>query len=790
MVNLRVPIGMILLLAIVSVCAARDVLGQAPCVEGWQPGTSVNGVGGYTGAIAIDAVGNVYAGGGFAAAGSTLANNIAKWDGTSWSPLGAGVDGQVTAIAISGTDVYVGGRFTSAGGEVANGIARWDGSSWSSVGAGPGHSVDDLAISGSSLYAAGGTGAPDHDGVVSVWNGSTWSALGPKFENGVTDIAVSGTNLYASRDYGNQVYKWNGSAWVDLNIGGSIRPFDIAASGQELYVVGNQYLGPTMGEVGYVARRDDSGWTVLGSGMAFERHSYVHAVAVSGTNVYVTGYFSRAGGVAASNVAKWNGSGWSALGDWHTPWGTAVAASGTNVYFGGQFVSTGGLERRADGIAKWNGSAWSDLGDGIYTVPNAMVAVGGVVYAAGYFTTDGNVRRLVKWDGTGWQSVAPSFPIGPAGRSLTITALAISGSDFYVGGYWTSPSRDSWVGFVYKWNGSSWSELGTGMNASVFAVAVSGSDVYAGGNFTMAGGVAANRIAKWNGSTWQPLGPGMDAGVLTLELAGNVLYAGGYFFSPGENIAKWDGTSWSALGAGPTRPLSPAGPQTGFRAVTSIVVSGTDVYAAGGWDWSDYEDTGFVSKWNGSQWTWLLSCCGYVNSITLEGGELYAGRLGWAGDILTKWNGSNWMSTGLADHVNDNESVGAIVRVGGQIFVGSGLNIGLSYVSVSGTVEGGFSTAGCHVSANFARYSVPLPTLSGRVTTPSGLGLRNATVVLTDEQGTERTVTTSSFGNYSFEGVSTGETFTLTARSRRYRFATRSIQVNEDLSGVDLVGIE
>lgn len=46
--------------------------------------------------------------------------------GNIWHALGAGLNGEVNAIAVAGTDVYVGGHFTDAGG-VANAdrIVRW-----------------------------------------------------------------------------------------------------------------------------------------------------------------------------------------------------------------------------------------------------------------------------------------------------------------------------------------------------------------------------------------------------------------------------------------------------------------------------------------------------------------------------------------------------------------------------------------------------------------------------------------------------------------------------------------
>ena len=89
-----------------------------------------------------------------------------------------------------------------------------------------------------------------------------------------------------------------------------------------------------------------------------------------------------------------------------------------------------------------------------------------------------------------------------------------------------------------------------------------------------------------------------------------------------------------------------------------------------------------------------------------------------------------------------------------------------------------------------AALAQPLVSVSGRVMTPTGLGLRNAIVALTDSQGVRRTATTSSFGVYSFDNVRPGETYLIGVSSKRYRFASQSLLVNGNLTNVDFVGLE
>ena len=118
-------------------------------------------MGGITGAdqgvwaAAADASGNLYIGGGFTLAGHVVAKYIAKWDGTNWSALGSGLDGEVNALAVSGSNVYAGGDFTNAGGirsiTLPNGmgaVGRPSVQAWTTLCAA-------LAVSGSDVYVGG-----------------------------------------------------------------------------------------------------------------------------------------------------------------------------------------------------------------------------------------------------------------------------------------------------------------------------------------------------------------------------------------------------------------------------------------------------------------------------------------------------------------------------------------------------------------------------------------------------------------------------------------------------------
>ncbi len=143
-----------------------------------------------------------------------------------------------------------------------------------------------------------------------------------------------------------------------------------------------------------------------------------------------------------------------------------------------------------------------------------------------------------------------------AGTSSQVYALAVVGSDLYVGGIFDY-AGGVFAPRVAKWDGTTWSAIGPTMGGYVYALAVNGTTLYVGGYFSEAGGISANNIAQYDSvtGTWSALGSGVDGFVhaLAVDGSGN-LYAGGRFTHAGGNaasgVAKWDGANWSALGSG------------------------------------------------------------------------------------------------------------------------------------------------------------------------------------------------------------------------------------------------
>ncbi len=218
---------------------------------------------------------------------------------------------------------------------------------------------------------------------------------------------------------------------------------------------------------------------------------------------------------------------------------TSVLPVGKLLYVGGRFTHVGPYTGggvpvgRASGLPvarfpKVDGSVYAAVPDGH-----------GGYYVGGQFSVVGGVARAnlahVRADGS-------VDPVWNPRASAWVSALALSGSTVYAGGEFRSiggrarnriAALDARTGRVTGWN--------PGANGAVDAVAVSGPTVYAGGEFRSIAGRARSYIAALNARTgrvtaWNPNASGNAAGyfgVSTLVVSGSTVYAGGNFTSIG-----------------------------------------------------------------------------------------------------------------------------------------------------------------------------------------------------------------------------------------------------------------
>ena len=435
---------------------------QAQCEFEWSAGFGVPGTNDVVLATMIFDDGHgpaLFVGGRFSSVGGIGANHIAKWDGERWSALGDGVSsasfGSVTALGVfddgGGPALYVAGSFEHAGGLSANNIARWNGRTWSALGDGIARITSPVAAlavfddgNGAALYAGGAFFAAGGVSVnhIARWNGAEWSALGSGLDGGtirfplVAALAVyddgNGEGLYAAGQFdfaggGNAdaIARWDGQQWASVGDGvsggifgltiGALSVFD-DGTGRALFAAG-RFDTAGGGAVSNIARWNGSNWSNLASGISGENvNTSVRALTVfddgRGQALYAGGLFDSAGGADAHNVTRWDGSNWSpvALDDRSDPVLTLASfdeghGTGPALFAGGRLL-VNDLGRAANGIARWNGSNnWTSLGDGNGT--DAWVAAlevfddgnGPILYAGGGFRSADHAAasRIARW---------------------------------------------------------------------------------------------------------------------------------------------------------------------------------------------------------------------------------------------------------------------------------------------------------------------------------------------------------------------------------------------------------
>lgn len=175
--------------------------------------------------------GDLIAGGLFNRAGSLFANNVAQWNGTTWSTLGTGTNGQVNALARAPNgDVIAVGSFTLAGGIAAARVARWNGVSWAAFGSGV-----PTAPTSATVLTNGDVVVTDGASILR-WSGSAWLTIGTPAGGLVREVdALPNGDLVAVGGFATvngitarRIARWLAATatWAPVGAGTELSPID------------------------------------------------------------------------------------------------------------------------------------------------------------------------------------------------------------------------------------------------------------------------------------------------------------------------------------------------------------------------------------------------------------------------------------------------------------------------------------------------------------------------------------------------------------------------------------
>ena len=414
--------------------------------------------------------GHVVAGGDFFAnVGGQPASHVAEYNPSvgafgQWSAMSSGLDGNVYTVSeLPNGNIFAGGEFLRAGGALVQQIAQWNGSTWSGLAPGveAGAEVDAILAAASGNIIAGGTfthiGTIDA-GHIASFDGTTWTPMNAGLNSAVRamtqcpngDIIVGGDFAYENGPFGNtvsRIARWTGSAFVPLG-GGISTAFNptpsvlalTSTAGGDVIAGGNFYFaGPILAN--NIARWNGSSWSGFNQGL----DNIVRAVLVMPNGDLIAGGdFLNAGSggsaIPVAHLARWNGSTWSSIGN-GTNGGVSALALHPNgsIVVGGNFSVAGGSSF-VYGIAGWNGSTWNSFGfgPGIGDVAAISIRPNGDIIAGG--SAGGALQR---WDGATWNSVGGGIP---SFYQYVHTLSTLANGDLAVGGLFYN------VGDTSTWN--------------------------------------------------------------------------------------------------------------------------------------------------------------------------------------------------------------------------------------------------------------------------------------------------------------------------------------------------
>jgi trimeric autotransporter adhesin len=249
-----------------------------------------------------------------------------QYNGFEWDTLGTQLfSNRINCIVSYMGHVVIGGEIagavTATGQSVVNNIAELDSNGfWKPIGniSNPGviytgiagmvfdaiEFNSELFLSGRFDYA-GGMPLTNFGNV--RWNGQNWLNSGIT-TTGIGRFVIYNNELYMAQSEGTILYKWNGADWNIFAIVDSTgRIYEMADWDNKLVVTGG-FDGINGVAANNIAYWDGNQWQPLGSGLSLGGDPYLaqgNSLAVFQGSLYVAGSFDSAGGVSVNNLARY-----------------------------------------------------------------------------------------------------------------------------------------------------------------------------------------------------------------------------------------------------------------------------------------------------------------------------------------------------------------------------------------------------------------------------------------------------------------------------------------------------
>jgi hypothetical protein len=507
----------------------------------------------------------------------------------------------------------------------------------------------------------------------------------PGIDYGVTTVAVGPDgSIYAAGQLeeagglpANNIARWDGARWHALGAGvqGEIAAIAVGDDGAV-------YVGGRFGQAGDaiangIAVWRDGAWSAVGDGSGPRRDEFesdITALAFSDGVLYAGGGFDHMDGVAAHNIAAWDGSQWRALGSGigQALWDDsgleggevmAILPAADGVYVGGSFthaLDAGGM-LEVNHVARWDGARWQALGAGVdgeqtsWTPISSLALLDGDLYVAGEFARAGAVaaNNVARWDGAQWSALGSGVSAGST-CCERVYALTVLGGALYAGGEFGGAGGKA-APYLARWEGGQWSAVGGGVDGMVRGLTAADGRLIAVGDFELAGELAVRHIAGWDGATWAAFGLGVsrfNIGALpaapeavAVDAVGRVFIGGDFNRvggAPANNIAMWDGAQWHALGSGTDKQ------------VTALLVHHGALYVGGEFTQAGGVAASHIARYDLATGAWSAlgsGVDGIVHDLVADGGLLYAGgNFSAAGGVEARdvavWDGAQWAALG------------------------------------------------------------------------------------------------------------------------------------------------